>query len=231
MKIVTWNCNGALRKKYEALEEFDADVLVVQECEDPAQSTKIYADWAGDYLWTGGIKHKGICVFPRKGVTLEKLNWPDDNLQQFLPCRVNDQFNLIAVWTMHSSKFEYIGQFWKYLQLNKERIADPSTVICGDFNSNVCWDKKSRHWNHSDVVKELEELDVHSMYHEHSGEEQGQEKAPTFFLQKKREKPYHIDYAFVSKPMMDSGNLEVGDPDQWLEVSDHMPIAFTVGES
>ena len=77
-------------------------------------------------------------------------------------------------------------------------------------------------------MRELEELDVHSMYHEHSGEEQGQEKAPTFFLQKKREKPYHIDYAFVSKPMMDSGNLEVGDPDQWLEISYHMPIVFNV---
>jgi exonuclease III len=231
VKIVTWNCNGALRKKYETLEEFDADILVVQECEDPEQSTEVYADWAGDYLWTGKNKNKGIGVFPRKGVTLEKLDWPDDDLQRFLPCRVNDSFNLLAVWTMQadSPTFQYIGQFWKYLQLNKERLSDPNSVICGDFNSNVFWDKWDRWWNHSDVVKELQELDIHSMYHKVMDEEQGQETRPTLFLQRKREKPYHIDYAFVSKAMMNSGNLEVGQPDQWLEVSDHMPIVFDVG--
>ncbi len=228
MKIVTWNCNGALRKKYDALDAFDADLLVVQECEDPAQSTKAYAEWAGNYLWTGGSKNKGLGVFPKKGISIEKLDWPDDGLQQFLPCRVNDQFNLLAVWTMHSPIFQYIGQFWKYLQLNKERIVEFDTVICGDFNSNVCWDKKNRHWNHCDVVKELKELDIHSMYHDLSGENQGEESKPTLFLQRKLDRPYHIDYVFASETMMGSGNLEVGHSDQWLEISDHMPIVFSV---
>jgi len=230
MKIVTWNCNGALRKKYLALEKFDADILVVQECEDPAQSSKAYAKWAGDYLWTGENKNKGIGVFSKRGLTLEILDWPDDSLRQFLPCRVNDSVNLLAVWTMqaNSPTFQYIGQFWKYLQLNRDRLSDPNTVICGDFNSNVCWDKKNRHWNHCDVVRELEELDIHSMYHGLSGEPQGEETKPTLFMQRKLERPYHIDYAFVSKPLMKNGSIEVGHPEQWLEVSDHMPIVFSL---
>ena len=98
--------------------------------------------------------------------------------------RFNEQFNLIGVWTMRSPKFEYIGQFWKYLQLNKERIAESNAVICGDFNSNVCWDKKRRHWNHSDVVSELEELGICSMYHNLLGIDHGQEKVPTIFHRK-----------------------------------------------
>ena len=228
MKIVTWNCNGALRKKYEALEEFDADLLIVQECEDPAQSPKRYAEWAGDYLWTGGSKNKGIGVFAKNGISIETLDWPDGELQQFLPCCINDQFNLLAVWTMHSSTFQYIGQFWKYLQLNKERIAVTDTVICGDFNSNVCWDKKNRHWNHCDVVRELGELDIHSMYHELFGENQGEESKPTLFMQRKLNRPYHIDYTFMSKALMDGGSIEVGSPARWLELSDHMPIMFSV---
>ena len=77
-------------------------------------------------------------------------------------------------------------------------------------------------------MKELEEIDIHSLYHKVMDEEQGQETWPTLFLQRKREKPYHIDYAFVSKPLMAGGSLEVGHPDQWLDISDHMPIVFNV---
>ncbi len=233
MKIVTWNCNGAFRKKYDALEKFDADLLVIQECEDPAKSIEEYAEWAGKYLWVGSSKNKGLGIFPRKGTKISQLDWPDDGLERFLPCRVNDSFSLLGVWTMqaNSPTFQYIGQFWKYLQMNKERMSERDMVVCGDFNSNVIWDKWDRWWNHSDVVRELAELDIYSMYHESTGEKQGEETAPTLFLQRKREKPYHIDYAFVSKLMMNGRSLEVGHPDQWLEISDHMPIVFTVGWS
>jgi exonuclease III len=99
MKFVTWNCNGAFRKKYHALEEFGADILVIQECEDPSRSTIKYREWAGDYLWVGENKNKGIGIFSKNGCELEALNWNDNGLQSFLPCRVDDSVNLIGVWT------------------------------------------------------------------------------------------------------------------------------------
>jgi exonuclease III len=230
LKIITWNCNGAFRKKYHTLEEFGADLLVIQECEDPARSTEKYAEWAGACLWVGGNKNRGLGVFPRNGTELRQLDWPDDNLQRFLPCRVNDSLTLLAVWTMQANlpTFQYIGQLWKYLQLNKEKMGEGNIVVCGDWNSNVVWDKYDRWWNHSDVVRELVELDIHSMYHQVTGEEQGKESAPTLYLHRKRGRPYHIDYAFVSKILLERCTIEVGEPDHWLEVSDHMPLVFEV---
>ena len=41
MKIITWNCNGAFRKKFESLVDEDADILVIQECENPAETKDI----------------------------------------------------------------------------------------------------------------------------------------------------------------------------------------------
>ena len=48
MKIVTWNCNGTLRKKFDKLDKLEADILVIQECENPSESTEIYQNWAGN---------------------------------------------------------------------------------------------------------------------------------------------------------------------------------------
>lgn len=86
---------------------------------------------------------------------MERLDWDSNSLELFLPCRINDDFNLLGVWTKqaNSPNFAYIGQFWKYLQAYKEKLSAGKAIVCGDFNSNKRWDEWDRWWNHTDVVR------------------------------------------------------------------------------
>ena len=143
MKITTWNCNGAFRKKLYSLDDVESDICIIQECENPAESTQRFKSWATNCLWTGNSKHKGIGIFARPDIQLTKLDWADEGLQSSLACRVDDAFNLLAVWTKYanSPNFRYIGQLWKYLQLHGQKLAGTSAVVAGDPNSNICWDE------------------------------------------------------------------------------------------
>jgi len=230
LRIITWNCNGAFRKKFEHLSDYNADIHIIQECENPFETEHMeYKVWAENHLWIGDTKNKGIGIFANKNVELEKLNWTDHfeerKVKHFLPCKVNRDFNLLAVWTHsnNSPTFGYIGQLWKYLQIHKSKFK--KSLILGDFNSNVFWDRSRRWWNHSDVVRELGEIGIKSLYHKFWNEEQGKETRPTLFLQKNIEKPYHIDYVFGSMEFQNKlKKLVVGDVNKWLKFSDHLPI-------
>lgn len=231
MKIVTWNCNGAFRKKFEVLSAINADIYIIQECENPEEcKDQKYSEWANNFLWIGDSKNKGIGIFSkRKNINLTRLDWSntfeDHCVKHFLPCRVNDEFNILGVWTHYNNSptFGYIGQFWKYLQVNQDNLNN--TIIAGDFNSNTIWDKRDRRWNHSDVVNQLSQRGISSLYHLQYKEDQGKETRPTFFLSRKLDRPYHIDYIFADKELLSKVmRLEVGEIHKWSELSDHLPI-------
>ena len=234
MKIVTWNCAGAFRKKFHLLEKFDADIYFIQECEDPSTSIPAYRDWANNYFWIKDTKHKGLGVFAKSHIKLERLEWDDADLKLFLPVRVNDSFNLLAVWTKPnaSSNYRYIGQLWKYLELHRTRMIGCLSVLCGDLNSNKIWDHQHSHASHSDVVNQLSEVGMHSLYHSTFGEEQGKEQQKTFFMYRKQDPKcqFHIDYAFLSSDLIDpaSDSISIGTFGEWIQHSDHVPLEFRV---
>ena len=164
------------------------------------------------------------------GVNHPSGSWKTEDLKLFLPFSINDQYNVLGLWTKGSDSqaFSYIGQLWKYLQIHRQELSGDNQLVLGDFNSNTIWDKPDRWWNHSSVVAELEELGLTSLYHQQYAEKHGEETRSTFFLYRHQDKAHHIDYAFIPKKLLGSSTLEIAKPEDWLNISDHVPVIINL---
>ena len=231
MRLITWNCQGAFRKKAEAILTFQPDILVVQECENPDKlkfnptNKKL-----NDFLWFGENQHKGLGVFSFNNYKLRMLEQHNPDFKIILPISVSNgqiNFNLFAIWANNTQdkNNQYIEQVWKAVNHYEELIINNQTILTGDFNSNKIWDRKHREGNHSAVVERLADRNIYSLYHKHFIQEQGKEIHPTFYLQRNRNKSYHIDYCFASTDFHDKlQNLEIGTYENWISLSDHSPL-------
>ena len=228
MKVLSWNCNCKFRDKYQLLKKYNADILIIQECEDPQQSSDSeYKQWAKNYLWVGDKKHQGLGVFAKTNITLKALPPHSNAYKLFLPVLINNQYTLVAVWTKSASTLKkgYINQLWNFLLENKEFLDFSKIIIAGDWNSNAQSDRKRSEGNHSDVVRFLKKEDVHSAYHYLQKIEHGDESMATFFLHRNIKKPYHFDYIFTHESWLNQDcSFSLFKPTQWLKYSDHIPI-------
>jgi endonuclease/exonuclease/phosphatase family metal-dependent hydrolase len=43
-------------------------------------------------------------------------------------------------------------------------------------------------------------------------------------MYRKEQRPYHIDYIFQSEDLVSESTIKIGEPNEWLEFSDHMPV-------
>lgn len=161
MRIVSWNCNGAFRKKFNKILSLGADIYVIQECENPDISLdEDYISFSDSYVWTGENKNKGLGIFSKNGVNFQEIYWSRHGLRNFISICINSEFNLLGVWACKP----YIEEYYIYQNINYELINE-NTIIIGDFNSNSIWDHQHGQRNHSTMVKELEAKNLFSAYH------------------------------------------------------------------
>jgi exodeoxyribonuclease-3 len=234
MRLITWNCQGAFRKKADQILKLHPDILVVQECENPEKlNFGRSIEKPQDFFWYGDNQNKGLGIFSYSNYKFELLADFNPDFRYVLPFRVtgnNQTFTLFAIWAMaNKENYEarYIGQVWLAINYYLDLLGN-STILIGDFNSNKIWDYKGRVGTHTDVVNKLAEKEIYSIYHKRFDLEHGKENHPTFFLQKKDFKPYHIDYCFASKNLLDKvKDLEIGTYYNWIPYSDHTPMIVT----
>ncbi|MEP7376623.1 MAG: hypothetical protein ABI675_24710 [Chitinophagaceae bacterium] len=234
MKIITWNCNMAFRKKAEFILIHKPDILIVPECENPDKlKFQPGTQQPTDFLWFGKNPNKGLGIFSYSDFRFRLMENYNPAFRIVIPVEVTGadiNFTLYAIWAYNPSDPDgtYIEQVWKAIDHYDKQITNKQTILIGDFNSNTIWDRKRRIGNHSHVVQRLEEKDIFSCYHLHHKQVQGKEQHPTLYMYRHKDKPYHLDYCFVSKDMAEKiTSVEIGDYDGWTEYSDHVPVMVT----
>lgn len=231
MRIITWNCNMAFRKKVELMLEYDPDILVIPECEhvNTIKFPETGKQPTGQ-LWYGDNQHKGLGVIAFNGYQLKLLRRHQPDFKTILPIAVSGgviDLTLFAVWANNplDKPNQYVGQVWQAIHHYEKLIKRKRTILAGDFNSNTIWDKPRRVGNHSTVVEVLGKKKIRSVYHHHFKQEQGKEEHATFHLYKHADKPYHLDYCFASNDLISKLRyVEVGNHENWSKHSDHMPL-------
>lgn len=234
LKILTWNCKGAYRKKQKyLLDRFDPDIWVIQECEHPEKFSKEKDfKYPENYIWYGDDTNRGVAIFSSSlfDLHIEENHNPD--FRYVVPIKISGikDLKLFAIWAMNARKENrkqrYISQIFcafNHYELNRKI----DTLIIGDYNWNIDFDHNSYslHGKFTDFLDQMNYVNYQSVYHNYFDENYGQESHPTLYLQGKKEKPFHIDYIFGNQDLINKINtLIIGEWKDWRQLSDHMPI-------
>ena len=142
MRLISWNCQGAFKKKADLILALHPDILVVQECEHPNRHFYNPTNKKPDsQYWYGDSKHKGICIHSFNDYKFELLQNFNPKFRYILPFRVTGHwqaFTLFAIWAMSNKEnynARYIGQVWLV-----ELLSDSFNYIGYGIINSPMWD-------------------------------------------------------------------------------------------
>jgi exonuclease III len=222
----------AFRNKTEVINKFKPDIAVISECENEEviKSNKSTMNYS-NCVWCGENRNKGLGIISFNNWKIELLNH-NKEFKYILPVRIfknNTEFFLLAVWTQlikNNPYLSYVAQATRAFNYYEDLLQKENIIITGDFNSNVIWDNGwPKECTHAEMVKTLQKYEIVSVYHEKNLEEPGKEKIPTFYLTRKILQPFHIDYVFIKKKLLENVSLfYIGEYKEYIKQSDHMPL-------
>ena len=107
----------------------------------------------------------------------------------------------------------------------KDWLSTSPTIVAGDFNNSVEWDRPGGLNNFAAVDAFLRQLGLRSVYHGETGEALGGESRDTYFHTKSVDNSFHIDYVYVPQ-VIGIKRVTVEAFAEWREVSDHAPLVI-----
>ena len=143
LTLVTWNVNGALRNKWAPIEVLEPSVAVLQEVGQVDIAARPGA------VWEGHFKTKGLGVVPFDAVELRVHPAWEPLIEFVIPIEVLGPipFLLLAAWVMQRRVINVYpdrprrGQMLQALELYEPLLRSQPSVVAGDFNNGVFWDR------------------------------------------------------------------------------------------
>jgi hypothetical protein len=221
----------ALDRKWQRLLALRPDIAVVPESAEPSVLRRKAPQFPfSDCQWEGWYNQKGLAVFSFGKYALRR-SVSDRQFKIFMPLEVQGphSFHLLAVWAFNgatppravTNAPSIRGALAHYARF----LRGSPCVVAGDFNSNSIWDQSNRTSNHALIVADLQACGLESAYHHSAGCLHGAEVDATLFQRRNISSGFHIDYCFAPKSWLGiPGRVVIGRPQQWLPLSDHMPV-------
>ena len=241
LRIVSWNCAGALHRKWQHLLSLEPDIAIVPEACMPQRLSfdRSSIEAPVDSVWIGRLPYKGLGVFSFGDWRIQRRPNFEERLEWILPLAVTGEveFTLVAVWAMNHRARTPVPEGLPRPQphaaadlygfdAEAERL-----VVVGDFNSAPQWDTP-KNPRFADLINRYEGAGLRSVYHALSGQPFGSESQPThWWRDRKADGPtYHIDYAFVPEGWLHASTMEIGGYERWVTQagSDHAPLIVDI---
>lgn len=230
MRLIAWNANYNARRR--TLEETAAllapllaDVLVISETAPPCGSNPLHAHWVGTT--------PGLAIVPlKKGLELEPhpANQGAPTLMAGYTVHGPVEFSLLAIWPVQRAGDP---SYHRVLMAALDRFADllrtGRAIMAGDFNSNTR--VAGQRTTHPKFVRAGESLGLLSAYHALTGETHGQETVATYRHRPGESHGFHLDYCFVSRPLVAAASLGVLTDGDWPQRSDHFPVVLDIPDA
>ncbi|WP_131809523.1 endonuclease/exonuclease/phosphatase family protein [Mycolicibacter sinensis] len=233
VRLVEWNVAMALHAKAHLVKTLAPDIAVLPESAHPDRvGDALAAVGVTSMQWIGASPNKGLLVAAFGDWTLRIDDSYDPGYQWVMPLHVEGPVHLrmLAVWDMnhrgrgHDSARK-LGACRASMQHYAEFLSGPAdlTVISGDFNNSVYWDKPGGTVRFGDFMDQLQSRGLVSAYHHQHSCVPGTEAHPTLWWTRNIDKPYHVDYTFVC-PAEAIDEVTTGTHTEWLAYSDHPPM-------
>ena len=141
-------------------------------------------------------------------------------------------FNLVALWAHYGKtpiRVGALGPTLLALRAYASLLLERPSIVAGDLNNHIRWDKPGKASNHANAVTASAALGLVSAYHAFYGLEQGAERHPSLYWRDRtRTGPtFHIDYIFVPRSATNRlRRVSVGSYAKWVAtgLSDHAPL-------